>query len=129
MLSIAPNKPLLDEIGLTYPQYLVMLVLWEEDDVTVSAIGARLHLESSTLTPLLKRMEQLGILKRQRDMADERQVRIVLTAGGKRLQAAARDIPKCLIKASGHSAETLVRMKRELLEVRDNLLKSGLGSE
>ena len=122
-------KPFLDGLGLTYPQYLVMLVLWEEDELTVGAIGEKLHLESSTLTPLLKRMEQIGLLKRARDPKDERQVRIQLTAAGKRLQASAREIPKCLLKASGVSAETLARIKREVMTVRDNLLASGLGAD
>ena len=86
-------KPLLDELGLTYPQYLVMVTLWERDDRTVGEIGERLFLESNTLTPLLKRMEAAGLVSRSRDPADERQVRLRLTAEGKGLVEKAR---KCL---------------------------------
>src|ERR1700746_842438 len=75
-------KPLLDRLGLTYPQYLVMLVLWERDRVAGTEIGARLHLDSGTLTPLLKRLEQAGLIKRTRSSEDERQVLIDLTAQG-----------------------------------------------
>src|SRR4028119_767171 len=79
-------KPGLDRIGLTYPQYLVLLVLWEQDDQIVNQIGKQLHLDSGTLTPLLKRLEAAGIVRRQRDTQDERQVRISLKAKGLRLQ-------------------------------------------
>src|ERR1700747_3065925 len=72
-------KPLLDSLGLTYPQYLVMLTLWERDRVTVTAIGEQLFLDSGTLTPLLKRLEAAGLLRRSRDRADERQVLVTLT--------------------------------------------------
>ena len=81
-------KPLLTPLGLTYPQYLVMLVLWEHGEQSVSAIGSRLGLDSGTLTPLLKRMEQGGFVRRQRDPADQRVVRIALTAAGSALQEA-----------------------------------------
>ncbi|MGB6101852.1 MAG: MarR family transcriptional regulator, partial [Comamonas sp.] len=76
-------KPLLDAIGLTYPQYLAMLVLWERDGLTVSELGERLSLDSGTLTPLLKRMEVAGLLQRERDAQDERCVRVVLTRTGR----------------------------------------------
>ena len=75
-------KPLLDDIGLTYPQYLVMLVLWEQDGITVSELGERLYLDSGTLTPLLKRLEASGHIRRTRDAQDERRVRIALTPQG-----------------------------------------------
>ncbi|MCI0753660.1 MarR family winged helix-turn-helix transcriptional regulator [Teichococcus vastitatis] len=87
------NKPLLDQLGLTYPQYLVMVVLWAEDDQTVSAIGDRLFLESSTLTPLLKRLQAAGLIERARDAEDERQVRIRLTEQGRALHNKARTLP------------------------------------
>ncbi|MBE8219388.1 MarR family transcriptional regulator, partial [Leptospira borgpetersenii serovar Ballum] len=80
-------------LGLTYPQYLVMLVLWEKDDVTVSEIGERLYLDSATLTPLLKRMETAGLLLRQRSRQDERQVIVTLTDAGRQLKAEAHNIP------------------------------------
>ena len=79
-------KPLLDRIGLTYPQYLVMLVLWEQDGVTVSELGERLFLDSGTLTPLLKRLEAQGQIARLRDVQEERRVRITLTAEGRALR-------------------------------------------
>jgi DNA-binding MarR family transcriptional regulator len=84
------NKPLLDKLGLTYPQFLVMLVLWAEDDQTVGSIGDRLFLESNTLTPLLKRLEAAGYIRRNRDAADERQVRIRLTEQGQALREKAK---------------------------------------
>src|SRR5436190_22787125 len=79
-------KPLLDALGLTYPQYLVMLILWEREGPSVSEIGERLHLDSGTLTPLLKRLEAAGLVRRARDPADERQVRIALTLKGRALR-------------------------------------------
>ena len=97
----ATYKPLLEPLGLTYPQYLVMLVLWQEDGVTVSSIGGRLGLDSGTLTPLLKRLETAGLLTRLRDAADERQVRITLTATGRALKQKAKAIPQELFCALG----------------------------
>ena len=85
-------KPLLDPLGLTYPQYLVMLVLWEQDDVMVSTVGDRLHLDSGTLTPLLKRLEASGLITRTRSGTDERQVVIGLTAKGTAMREAASEI-------------------------------------
>jgi DNA-binding MarR family transcriptional regulator len=81
-------KPLLDPLGLTYPQYLVMLVLWERDGETVGQLGERLFLDSGTLTPLLKRLEAQGLLQRQRDAADERRVLLQLSPAGRALRAA-----------------------------------------
>src|SRR5271154_2326289 len=83
-------KPLLDRLGLTYPQYLVMLVLWERDGVPVKDIGERLFLDSGTLTPLLKRLEQAGLINRTRSTEDERQVMIALTAKGEALREKAK---------------------------------------
>lgn len=114
-------KPLLDELGLTYPQYLVMVVLWEKDDVTVGAIGERLFLESSTLTPLLKRLEGLGLVTRLRDRRDERQVRIKLTDAGRALREKAAGIPACVFEASGLDIATGVRLKQDLTSLRDRL--------
>src|SRR4051812_31569207 len=93
----ATYKPLLEPLGLTYPQYLVMLVLWQEDRLTVSRLGDRLGLDSGTLTPLLKRLETAGLVSRLRDAADERQVRITLTAGGRTLKQKAKRIPRELL--------------------------------
>ena len=117
-------KPLLDRLGLTYPQYLVMLVLWEQDGVLVKDIGARLFLDSGTLTPLLKRLEAGGLLERRRDPHDERQVRILLTAAGHALRSAALAIPEQLLCASGQELGALGRMRGDLSTVRDDLLKA-----
>src|SRR5258708_29630936 len=103
-------KPLLDELGLTYPQYLAMVVLWEEDDQTVGSLGERLFLESSTLTPLLKRLEALGHVRRSRDPSDERQVRIRLTEKGHALRVPAQKIPSCILAASCLDAGELRRL-------------------
>ena len=117
-------KPLLDELGLTYPQYLVMVSLWAKDDQTVGELGEALVLESSTLTPLLKRLEAAGNLTRTRDPSDERQVRVRLTSAGRALQKKARDIPRCIIEATGLSFAGLGRLQREIAALRQNLLKS-----
>ncbi len=89
-------RPLLDPLGLTYPQYLVMLVLWERDNMTVNEIGKRLVLDSNTLTPLLKRMEADGLIVRSRGIVDGRQTLVTLTKKGRHLEAQATEIPKCL---------------------------------
>ena len=86
-------RPLLEPLGLTYPQYLVMLVLWEHDNLTVNEIGQRLMLESNTLTPLLKRMEQNRLIVRTRGIVDSRQTLVTLTKNGRHLEAQAKDIP------------------------------------
>ena len=117
-------KPLLDTLGLTYPQYLVMVVLWEEDAQTVGQLGQRLCLESSTLTPLLKRLETAGQVSRERDAADERQVRVRLTPAGKSLRVKARKVPPCILRASGRSAESLRRLSAELEQLRAALDQS-----
>jgi MarR family transcriptional regulator, organic hydroperoxide resistance regulator len=114
-------KPLLDALGLTYPQYLVMVVLWEEDGQTVGAIGERLHLESSTLTPLLKRLEASGLIRRARDAADERQVRIHLTESGRALKEKARAVPAQMLRNTGQAARDLLKLKAEIALLRDAL--------
>jgi DNA-binding MarR family transcriptional regulator len=112
-------KPLLDALGLTYPQYLAMLVLWERDGMSVSEIGARLHLDSGTLTPLLKRLEAAGLVRRVRDPADERQVRIALTPKGRALYDKAKPVPLAIACAAGEPAEAVQRLKDELVALRD----------
>ncbi|MBO9641985.1 MarR family winged helix-turn-helix transcriptional regulator [Pseudacidovorax intermedius] len=114
-------KPLLDELALTYPQYLVMLALWEADGVTVSDLGTRLSLDSGTLTPLLKRLEATGYLTRMRDVADERRVLIRLTAEGRALRARAVQVPQCLLAASQCSLEELSQLTRQLQALRDRV--------
>lgn len=89
-------RPALAPLGLTYPQYLVMLVLWEASPESVGGLGERLHLDSGTLTPLVKRLEAAGLVTRRRDAADERRVLVDLTGAGRALKAKARDIPKTL---------------------------------
>jgi DNA-binding MarR family transcriptional regulator len=115
------RKPLLDELGLTYPQYLVMVLLWEQDDQTVGSLGEKLFLESSTLTPLLKRLEALGHVKRTRDPVDERQVRVRLTDKGRAMREKARGIPDCILEASGLEIDELRRLQSELVALRTAL--------
>lgn len=103
-LLIRLYRPMLAEIGLTFPQYLAMLVLWESDPQTVSAIGGRLHLDSGTLTPLLKRLESAGLVMRRRDDSDERRVLISLTDAGRALREPASRIPATLRKDVSFSA-------------------------
>ena len=114
-------KPLLDKLGLTYPQYLVMLVLWERDGVPVKDIGERLFLDSGTLTPLLKRMEAAGLIRRTRSSRDERQVIVALTAQGEALKEKARGLPPSILAASQCSVAELVALKKEVETLRDRL--------
>ena len=114
-------KPLLEELSLTYPQYLVMLALWETDGPTVSELGDRLSLDSGTLTPLLKRLEANGLVARLRDVADERRVHITLTSAGRKLKARAADVPACLLAASQCSLDELAGLTRQLQILRDRV--------
>jgi DNA-binding MarR family transcriptional regulator len=114
-------KPLLESIGLTYPQYLVMLVLWEQDGLTVSELGERLYLDSGTLTPLLKRLETGGNLRRERDAEDERRVRISLTEAGRALRDKAEAIPPCVLESSQCTLPELVALTSQLKTLRDRL--------
>ncbi|RFC67984.1 MarR family winged helix-turn-helix transcriptional regulator [Mesorhizobium denitrificans] len=117
-------RPLLDKLELTYPQYLVMVSLWGGDGQTVKELGAQLSLDSSTLTPLLKRLEARGYLSRRRDTQDERQVRLVLTPEGQALQQRAREIPACVAREIGLKKEDYHTLQRLLGEVRERLTKS-----
>ena len=114
-------KPLLDKLGLTYPQYLVMLVLWEEDGLPVKEIGERLFLDSGTLTPLLKRLEAAGLLKRTRSKEDERQVIVALTPQGEALKEKARSLPLSILAASQCSVAELTALKSEITSLREKL--------
>ena len=114
-------KPRLDALDLTYPQYLVFLVLWEKDDLTVKALGERLFLDSGTITPLLKRLEARGLVSRQRDAVDERQVRIRLTDEGRGLKDKALAIPLAVIEGSGRTLESAEALRQELVELRARL--------
>ena len=125
--SLAMNKlyrKLLRKLGLTYSQYLVMMVLWEQDEQTVSALGERLFLDSATLTPLLKRMEQAGLITRTRCPQDERQVIIALTAHGSELRKEGAKLPGCVLSASGCDIEQVIRLKGELSVLRTSLMNN-----
>ena len=115
-------KPLLEPLGLTYPQYLVMLVLWEQDGLTVKEIGQQLHLDSGTLSPLLKRLQAMGYVQRSRDLPDERQVRVALTERGRKIRAQAVLGRREVVCASGRTEEQIQALKRELDQLRDALL-------
>jgi DNA-binding MarR family transcriptional regulator len=114
-------KPLLDRLGLTYPQYLAMLVLWEQDGVTVKEIGERLFLDSGTLTPLLKRLEAGHLVKRTRSTEDERRVLISLTPQGQALKDKARAVPQAILAASACSVGELSAIRNDLAALRDRL--------
>jgi DNA-binding MarR family transcriptional regulator len=115
-------KPLFDELGLTYPQYATLIALNEEGDQTVSRLGEKLFLESSTLTPLLKRLEAAGYVTRRRDAKDERQVRVSLTGEGQAVIEKAFCGRQSVIDATGLDPEAFVRLQRDLITLRDNLL-------
>ena len=115
-------KPLLAPLGLTYPQYLAMLVLWEQDGVMVSELGERLYLDSGTLTPLLKRLEASGLIARLRDVADERRVHVTLTAAGRKLKGKASAIPECVVSAAGCSLADLTSLTRQVQALRQQLV-------
>ena len=110
-------RPLLDGLGLTYPQYLVLLVLWEQKEQTVNQLGEKLRLDSGTLTPLLKRMEQKGIVTRTRSAQDERVVQIALTSSGKALKQKARRIPEQLLASINASMEELQQLKNLIQKI------------
>lgn len=121
-------QPLLSELGLTYPQYLVMIILWEKDGQTVGQLGDRLDLASSTLTPLIKRLESQGLVTRKRDTADERKVRVHLTKAGIDLQHDASHVPGCVAEAFGLTMEQFKQMHAMLGQVRRSL-KAQSGSQ
>src|SRR5271168_4779852 len=111
-------QPLLEKLNLTYPQYLVMVLLWERDGQTVGELGERLSLESNTLTPLLKRMETLSYIKRSRDPADERRVHVRLTESGRTVRAKALHIPGCILAASGLDARAAKQLMTGIVALR-----------
>jgi MarR family transcriptional regulator, organic hydroperoxide resistance regulator len=123
--SLAINrtyKPMLDSLGITYPQYLVLSVLWEQDGPTITAIAERLALEPSTITPLVKRLEQAGLVGRQRNPADERQVRVTLTKRGKGLRAETGCLARTLLERSGLSADEMIALNRQVRGLRKALV-------
>jgi MarR family transcriptional regulator, organic hydroperoxide resistance regulator len=117
-------KPLLDPLGLTYPQYLVLLVLWEGDAITVSQLGARLTLDSGTLTPLLKRLESASLVQRLRDAADERRVLLRLTPRGRSLKARAQAVPESVANAVGCELNELAALTARLQRLRRQITDS-----
>lgn len=126
--SLAMSKvyrKVLRKLGLTYSQYLVMMVLWERNALTVSDVGERLFLDSATLTPLLKRMEVAGLISRARAANDERQVIISLTDEGDAMRHDAAQFPELLMKATGCNLEQVASMKQQLDALRSNLAKFG----
>lgn len=114
-------KPLLEPLGLTYPQYLVMLALWETDGITVSALGERLTLDSGTLTPLLKRLQAQGLVQRLRDTADERRVLLQLTAAGRALEDRAVAVPQAVLAATNCGLNEISPLVRQLTALRQQL--------
>ncbi|MBX4956940.1 MarR family transcriptional regulator [Rhizobium lentis] len=120
-------KPILDRVGLTYPQYLVMLVLWERSALPVKTIGEQLDLDSGTLSPLLKRLEQSGLIKRIRDQRDERQVIVSLTAKGEAMKGEIDSIMSAIGEAAGCTLKEMAEMRDMLQRLRANLGRATAG--
>ncbi|MBG6070704.1 MULTISPECIES: MarR family winged helix-turn-helix transcriptional regulator [unclassified Polaromonas] len=114
-------QPLLQALGITYPQYLALLVLWERDGLSVSELGERLFLDSGTLTPLLKRLESAGLVSRLRAVDDERCVHITLTPAGRALKAQAANIPDCIRRATHCTTSELLSLTRQVQALRQQL--------
>ena len=115
-------KPILEELGLTYTQYVTIIALWEEDNQTVSGLGEKLFLESNTLTPMLKKLEAMGYLERQRDPEDERQVRVSLTKTGRRLREKALKMD--LTEATGLAPDEFAKVQKAIVTLRNNLINA-----
>jgi len=114
-------KPLLERLGLTYTQYITIVALWEEDNQTVGSLGEKLFLESNTLTPILKKLEAMGYLQRQRDPEDERQVRINLTNSGRQLR---EDRPQMGLDTTGLTQDEFTQLQSAIVRLRNNVIKS-----
>ncbi|HEX7910898.1 MAG TPA: MarR family transcriptional regulator [Paraburkholderia sp.] len=115
-------KPILEKLGLTYTQYITIIALWEEDNQTVSGLGEKLFLESNTLTPILKKLEAMGYLERQRDPEDERQVRVSLTKNGRRLRE--DGLKMDLVEATGLAPDEFAKVQKAIVRLRNNLIES-----
>ena len=113
-------KAILEELGVTYTQYIAIVALWEQDHQTVSSLGEKLFLESNTLTPILKKLESMGFVRRQRDPKDERQVVVSLTAAGRKLRE--KGLTMNLVEATGLSADEFAKVQRAIVTLRTNLL-------
>ncbi|MEM8703220.1 MAG: MarR family transcriptional regulator [Pseudomonadota bacterium] len=118
-------KDLLKDVGLTYPQFLAMTVLWEKNNVPVGAITSKLQLDTNTLTPLLKRLETMGLITRTRNSRDERQVILKLTRKGRALQKKTEDFSTCILTSTGISMEEIMDLQSRIMKLRDNLRTSG----
>lgn len=115
-------KPILEQLGLTYTQYITIVALWEQDDQTVGSLGEKLFLESNTLTPILKKLEAMGYVERQRDPEDERQVRVRLTKAGRKLRE--RRLESSLAGATGLAPDEFARIQKAVASLRNNLIQS-----
>ncbi len=124
----AAYGPLLEPLGLTYPQYLVMLVLWESDGVSVKDVGDRLQLDSGTLTPLLKKLEALGLVTKARDDQDARVVRVALTSKGRALRRKAQAVPRGLLCQVGLDLPAVARLREELTALTHTLRAANAAS-
>jgi MarR family transcriptional regulator, organic hydroperoxide resistance regulator len=113
-------RPILEQLGVTYTQWIAIVALWEEDNQTVNGLGEKLFLESNTLTPILKKLETMGYLRRRRDPKDERQVLVSLTDAGRRLRETGGQ--RNLVKATGLSGEEFPKLQKAVVKLRDNLL-------
>jgi DNA-binding MarR family transcriptional regulator len=117
-------KPVLDQLGLTYPQYITLIALWEQDGQTVKSLGEKLFLEPSTMTPMLKRLEGMGYVTRARDKDDERNVRIHITEAGRALREKGLGFGSVTMKASGLEPEEFAVLQNAVVKLRDNLAKA-----
>ncbi|KVE01835.1 MarR family winged helix-turn-helix transcriptional regulator [Burkholderia anthina] len=115
-------KPILDELGLTYTQYITIIALWEQDNQTVGQLGEKLFLESNTLTPILKKLEAMGYLERRRDPSDERQVLVSLTKSGRRVREKGLDMN--LVEATGLKPDEFAKVQKAIVTLRGNLIRS-----
>lgn len=117
-------KPVLEQLGLTYPQYVTIVCLWEEDNQTVKGLSENLFLEPSTMTPMLKRLEAMGYVRRERDSEDERSVRISLTDAGRELREKAFAFRAVTAKASGLAPEEFRVLQKAIVRLRTNLVNA-----
>jgi len=117
-------KPVLEQLGLTYPQYISIIALWEQDGQTVKGLGEKLFLEPSTMTPMLKRLEGMGYVRRERDSEDERNVRIYLTPEGRALREKGLGLSHITLKAAGLPPEEFAALQKAVVHLRDNLVEA-----
>jgi DNA-binding MarR family transcriptional regulator len=115
-------RPILEEVGLTYTQYIAIVALWETDHQTVGSLGEKLFLESNTLTPILKKLEGMGYLRRQRDAADERQVVVSLTDAGRQLRE--KGLCMNLVEETGLAPDEFAKLQQGVVALRDNLIRA-----